>query len=155
MDPLTAIGLASNILSFVDFSAKVVSSAIDIYVSPSGLTQENCSSEAIVAEMRHFASKLQPPDDARLTGEEKALCRLAKECDDLAKQIIALIEKLRPKHQKSRSASVLAGLKSKWYDAERRKLEERLDHCRAQLALQLNYFTRWTIPSSATALVSG
>ena len=139
MDPLTAIGLASNILSFIDFIAQVISGAIDIYGSPSDLTEENRSFEAIVTEMRHFASKVQPPDDAQLTGDEKALCRLTNECDDLSTQIIALIHKVKPKDRKSKSASLLAGLKSKWHEADRRKLEERLDRCRAQLALQLNY----------------
>jgi hypothetical protein len=147
MDPLTAIGLASNILSFIDFSVKAVSGVIDIYGSPSGLTEENRSSEVIVDEMRHFASKLQSPDDAQLTGDEKALCRLAHECDGLSKQIIALIERIRPKDRKSKSASILAGLKSKWHQAERRKVEERLERCRAQLALQLHYLTRSTIIS--------
>ncbi|CZR68365.1 uncharacterized protein PAC_18264 [Phialocephala subalpina] len=154
MDPLTAIGLASNILSFLDFSVKVFSGAIDIYDSPSGLTEENRSSEAIVAQMKHFASKLQPPDDAQLTGDEKALCKLACECDDLSTRIIALIEKARPKDRKSKSASILAGLKSKWHEAERRKLEERLGHCRAQLALQLNYLTSSEVKGKLDILVA-
>ncbi|RFU32608.1 hypothetical protein B7463_g3712, partial [Scytalidium lignicola] len=153
MDPLTALGLASNILSFIDFGAKVVSSAIDIYDSPSGLTEESRSSEAIVTEMRHFASKLRPPDDDQLTGDEKALCRLADECDGLSNQIIALIERIRPKDRKLKSASILAGLKSKWHEAERRKLEQRLDHCRAQLALQLHYLTSSEVKGKLDRLV--
>lgn len=143
MDPLTAIGLASNILSFIDIGIKVVSGAIEIYESPSGDSSGNRSTKTVVTEMRHFASKLQPPDDSQLTGDEKALCTLARECDDLAKQIIALAEKAKPRGRKSKSASLLAAVRTKWYESDSRKLEERLDHCRAQLGLQLNHLTRW------------
>ncbi len=146
MDPLSAIGLASNIISFIDYGAKVVSGAIDIYGSSSGLTRDARSTETVVSEMRSFSSKLKAPDDAALSGDEKALCRLAVECEDLSSQIIALVEKVRPQSRAggrvSKRASLLAGLKSKWYESDKRRLEERLSHCRAQLGLQLNYLTR-------------
>lgn len=145
MEPLTAIGLASNILSFIDFGARVVSSAIEIYKSDaSGITEERRNTEAVVTEMRYFASKMQPPDDAQLTGDEKALCALAKECHGLAAQIIALVEKVKPKPngQKSMRASMLAAVKTRWYESDSRKLEGRLGDCRAQLDLQLNHLTR-------------
>ena len=142
MDPLTAIGLASNILSFIDFGVKVVSGAIEIHESTSGITEETRSTKTIVTEIRHFASKLQPPDHAQLTGDEKSLCTLANECDALAKQIIALIEKAEPKSPKSKSASLRAAVKTMWYESDRRKLEERLSKCRGQLGLQLQYLTR-------------
>jgi hypothetical protein len=36
MDPITAIGFAANILSFIDYSAKIISAGIEIYESTSG-----------------------------------------------------------------------------------------------------------------------
>ncbi|KAH8758100.1 hypothetical protein BGZ57DRAFT_1008652 [Hyaloscypha finlandica] len=141
MDPVTAIGLAANILSFIDYSAKVISASIDIYGSVSGNTQESGNSEVIATEMRRFAAKLQPPSTAQVSGEEKALCNLATECEALAKKILDLLEKLKPKNRKSKSSSLVAGLKTKFYEGERRKLEEQLSSCRIQLDLQLNYLT--------------
>jgi hypothetical protein len=142
MDPLAAIGLASNILSFIDFGIELVSGAFEIYESSSGLTEENRNSKAIVTWISDFACRLQPPNHTTLTGDEKSLCMLADECDGLAKQIIALIEKVEPKGRKSKGASLWAAAKTKWYEGDRHKLEDRLGHCRAQLSLQLNYFTR-------------
>jgi hypothetical protein len=94
--------------------------------------------------MKQFASRLQPPDkiQTRLSGEEKDLCNLATECESLAKRILELLEKLKPKNRKSKRAAMVAGLKTKWYEGERRKLEEQLNYCRAQLAVQLSYLTR-------------
>jgi len=142
MDPITAIGFAASILQFVDFSAKVISGAIEIYGSASGTTKESWTSETIATQMRDFAAKLQPPDNAQFSGEDRALCKLATECESLAKQIIKLMEKVKPKSQKSKSSVLLAGLKTKMYEGERRRLEEHLSHCRAQLDLQLTYLTR-------------
>ena len=55
MDPFTAIGLASNILSFIDFSAQLINGAREIYDSTSGTTEDNKSREAIVSEMNNFS----------------------------------------------------------------------------------------------------
>lgn len=142
MDPITAIGFAANILSFIDYGAKVIAGAIEIYDSTSGTTEECRISETIMTEMRQFTAKLQPPANAHLTGEERALCRLAAECASLAKQILDLLEKAKPKSRKSKASSLFAGLKAKMYEGERRRLEEQLSCCRAQLDLQLNFLTR-------------
>jgi hypothetical protein len=142
MDPITAIGFAANILQFIDYGAKVVTGVIEIYGAASGNTQESRNSETIEMEMRLFAAKLQPPENARLSGEERALCKLAAGCQGLAKQILDLLEKIKPKSQKSKGSSLIAGLKTKMYAGERRRLELQLSNCRAQLDLQLNYLTR-------------
>jgi hypothetical protein len=142
MDPITAIGFAANILSFIDYSTKAISTTIEIYEPASGNTQDGQNSETIATEMRAFAAKLQPPDKSQLSGEEKALCNLATECQGLAKRILDLLEKFKPKNRKSRGSSLVAGLKTKFYEGERRKLEGQLNHCRAQLGLQLGFLTR-------------
>jgi hypothetical protein len=149
LDPITAIGLAGNILTFIDYSTKVISTSIDIYGSASGSTQDTQTSDAIATEMKQFAAKLQPPDQTQLSGEEKALCKLAIECEGLAKRILELLEKVKPRNPKSRSSSLVAGLKTKFYESERRKLEEQLSNCRAQLTLSLNYLTRYDILSTS------
>ena len=142
MDPLTAIGLASNILSFIDFGFEVVSIAKDIHGSPTGKSEDGRNIEAVVKQMRAFSALLQPPDDAQLAGGDKALCALATECSGVSDEILRLLEKIRPKDPKSKSSSLAAAFKTKWYEGELRKLGERLDHSRAQLTLQLDYLTR-------------
>lgn len=141
MDPITALGFAANILQFIDYSSKVIGTAIEIYESASGSTAETQNADTIATEMRLFATKLQPPDQTQLSGEEKSLCKLAAECEGLAKRIIDLLEKVRPK-KKSKGSSLVAGFKTKFYEGERRKLEEQLGNCRAQLDLQLSLLTR-------------
>jgi hypothetical protein len=152
LDPITAIGLAGNILSFIDYGTKVVKTSIDIYESASGNTEDSRISGAIATEMMKFAAQLQPPDQTQLSGEEKALCELAIECEGLAKKILELWEKVKPKHPKSSRSSLVAGFKTKFYEGERKKLEEQLSNCRAQLGVRLNHLTRQAIPLTQSSL---
>lgn len=144
MDPVTAIGLVSGILSFVTFSTKLVSGAADIYGSLDGTLEENRSREAISGEMKRFAARLLPPDDSRFAGEEKDLCLLAKECQTLSGNLTELLEKVKPKDpgSKSKGQSLWAALKSTVYKKEMAELEQRLDYCRSQLEFQLTFITR-------------
>ena len=142
MDPVTAIGLVSSILTFVSFSTKLVSGAIKIHESLDGALEENRSREVIAREMKSFAARLLPPDDSRLAGEEKDLCALAKECRAISGKLVGLLDKVKPKDPGSKSQSLWAALKTKVYESERADLEQRLENCRSQLELQLAFFTR-------------
>ncbi|KAK7698772.1 hypothetical protein SLS64_012253 [Diaporthe eres] len=58
MDPLTAIGLVSNILSFIDFSARLIKSAKEAHDSQHGVLEENRSREAVVREMQRMSKRM-------------------------------------------------------------------------------------------------
>lgn len=128
---------------FFEFGAKVISGAIEAYGSPSGLAADNRSSELVVTEMQRLALTLHLPNDLNLTGNEKALCKLADECVDISTRIIALIEKAKLKNRKSKINAFLAGARSRWYEGERQQLERRLTDCRGQLALQIDVLARF------------
>lgn len=154
MDPLTAIGLVSNILQFLDFSAKLISGAQEIYASPSGETKANKSLEAIVSEMKTFSSHLLPLDSSQLSGDDgKALRRLAAECNILSDQILEHLEKIKPKNPNSKAQSVWAAFKSRLREKDKLELERRLDSCRGQLELQLSSFRSSEIKAGLDILV--
>lgn len=148
MDPLTAIGLASNIISFIDFGAKLFNSAQQIYESASGATVDSLSYGTIAREMEAFSTKLISPDgQGQLSGHEKAICDLAKECQVLAVDIRKLLEKTKPKdsYSNSRFHSFVSAAKALKYDKQRGELQARLGNCRSQLSLQLNYMTGYVL----------
>ena len=153
MDPLTAVGLATNILTFLETGAKLVTGAIEIYGSPSGLTSENQALEAIVTDMRNVCSKLQLSDKDELSSEERSLMNLAIDCDSLCKEIIELVEKTRPKDPKSSLASMRASLKLRWYEQHRRQLAQRLGDCRAQMSLHMAYLSGSHIKDKLEGLI--
>lgn len=142
MDPLTAIGLASSIVQFIDYSTKLIHGAKEIYGSATGATEENQRLENVTAEMQTLSLKLLPRQDAQQTEDERALSRLAAECKILSDQILVLLKSIKPKDLNSKRQSVWAALKSKWNEREKQELEERLKNCRSQLELQLNFLMR-------------
>ena len=148
MDPLTAIGLAANILAFIDFGAKVISTAKDIHDSATGMTREDEARKNAALEMKFFASKLLPPPDSQLDMQERVLGRLAAECHALSERILALYEKIQLKDSHSKRQALRAALKSKFYEKERQDLQDALNHCRGQLHLQLHWLTRYVSQDS-------
>jgi hypothetical protein len=138
MDPFAAIGPASSIVQFVDYSTKFINGARDIYDSASGMTEDNKSLESIVNEMKLLSSKLLPRTGGPRSEDEKALCHVAAECNILSDQILELLGKLKPKVRKSKHQSAWAAVKNKIHEREKLELEKRLGNCRSQLELQLN-----------------
>ncbi|KAK0670340.1 hypothetical protein QBC41DRAFT_96645 [Cercophora samala] len=142
MDPVTAIGLVSGILTFVCFGTKLVKGAIEIREALDGTLDENRTRQEVVEEMKRLSARLLPPDDTKLAAEEKSLCLLAKECSSLSDQLIRLLENVKPENSRSKRQSLWSSLKSKIQEKERMDLEQRLDQCRSQLEIQLLFVTR-------------
>jgi hypothetical protein len=142
MDPLTAIGLASAIVQFVDFSTKLIGGAREIYHSTTGSTTQNVTLGVVVIEMRAWSSKRSSPGPSSIQSEEKAICSLAKECQKLSGEILELIQKTKPKKQKSRTEAFSAAIRDKWHESDKLQLLERLENCRRQLTAQLETLDR-------------
>jgi hypothetical protein len=59
MDPLTALSVAGNIIQFVDFSYKLISSSYKLYESASGALVENLELEAIAESVLELNVKVK------------------------------------------------------------------------------------------------
>jgi len=143
MDPFTAISLAAAVVQFVDFSTKLISGAREIYTSVSGQTEENRSVESITREMTSLASKLSSAANSQQSEDEKSLYRLAGDCKIVADQILDLLNRIKPRDPRSMRQSAWSALKNKLHEKERAELESRLQNCRNQLGLQLNFIMRF------------
>src|ERR1700749_785281 len=98
LDPFSAIGLAANILQFVDFSYKVIADAKEIYQSVSGSTCAHAELQSITESFVRLSSTFErPPDDARTTATtaEQEICKLAISCKSIADELIATIQNLQ------------------------------------------------------------
>lgn len=142
MDPLTAIGLASNILSFIDFSARLLKGAKEVHDSQHGVLEENRSRETIVREMQHMSTRILVSESSEKVDDTSGLRVLARECHELSTELISLLEKIKPKDSGSVTQSLASALRNKIYDSDRAGLEARLNNCRAQLHLELSNLTR-------------
>lgn len=142
MDPLTAIGLVSNIVGFIEISTKLIKGTKEVHLSLLGKTEENQSLEMLMLEMKAFSSKLLTPEDAAFMGNDKQLCKLAEECRKLSTQLVELLNKIRAKDPKSKRSSVWSAIKNKYYERDKQDMEQRLSNCGLQLNLQLSFLIR-------------
>ncbi|KAL3492466.1 hypothetical protein BJX62DRAFT_236284 [Aspergillus germanicus] len=145
MDPVTAIGLVSGIITIVESSTKILSGAREVYDSGHGSTAENRSLASITKEMQDLSSRLILPErtDNHASPFEEAISVLAAECKAIADVIIALLAKMTASNSvKSRRQSLWAAARSVWYQKDKEELLNRLDRCRAQSNLHLDDLNR-------------
>ncbi|KAK7962048.1 uncharacterized protein PG986_002873 [Apiospora aurea] len=103
MDPVSAIGVVSAAVTFVDTTAKVLKTAWKIYNSIEGSTEETELRLKLSQYVSDATQRLIPaPSQAAVTGEDKTLVHLAQDCDRLSKNIATELSKLKPKRRRSK-----------------------------------------------------
>ncbi|RAH54201.1 hypothetical protein BO85DRAFT_428055 [Aspergillus piperis CBS 112811] len=127
MDPLTAVGLASNIISFVDFTTQVISRCEELYRSASGATTENLELEELATNIRRLA------EETRCTKKDKILESLSSQCISVSDELIALLNSVKVKSDRRGWASIHQALKSVWKQSDIDDLQQRLNRIQAQL----------------------
>jgi len=134
MDPITAVGFASAILTFIDFSHQLISGTFEVIKS--GSTSENAHVSVVINDLRHITKELsnRPPGNSK---HNEALNTLASECCGLSNDIQKLLEKLKVTAESSKWKSIKITLRSMWKKGEVAELERRLDEYRSQILLHL------------------
>lgn len=143
MDPLSAIGLASSIVQFVDFATKLAYGARQIYVSGAGSTAENADVELCASELESLCTRLNSSTSPTpWSSDDEALCRLAGRCRAISNDLSTLLRKIKARNPESKWNCFVSAIKSQLHKAERDGLLRRLSECRAQLDIQLSRLAR-------------
>jgi hypothetical protein len=119
MEPLSAITLASSIISFIEFALKLVSDSREVCEATDGLTDENIKLEGVAARLSRINRALRTrgrdlehvSDDDEAVAHAQSLQPIVHGCDKVATQLLTALKKLRPKNDSKRS-SVYAALKT-------------------------------------------
>ena len=132
MEAIAAVGLASNIVSFVDFTCKLIAGAKTIYHSTSGLSEDNAVLDVIVTDLRRMSADLikSPSQTSR---NSSGLAALAAECEEIGKELSDALRDLKVKSRNRKWGSFQAALKEVWKDNRIAKLQKRLDALRTQV----------------------
>ena len=93
-EALAIVGLASNIISFVDFGFKVASEARNVRDSLHGTTAEVRELELIVDEVSRYR---------RLTNDEERILEMAGQCERVANDLRKAIKKLHMRKGRSKT----------------------------------------------------
>jgi hypothetical protein len=141
LDPFTAIGLTGNIVQFVDYSSKLISSTHEIYKSSTGSSRNHVYLEGIATRLLELSRSLEQPELTGSSTHNKALHDLRAQCVEDAKDLLALIKSLQAKKD-SKWSSFRKALKSSWEREQVDRLEGRLKDHRSELAAQLTSMLR-------------
>lgn len=112
-DPFAIIGLTSSIVSFIDFSIKIVSTGKELYDSGRDTTWQLRELGLIIEDVRRKnqeLEKFQTNATRKLHNDEIQAIILAAESDEVAKELEIILGKLktRPGHWRVTEASRIA-----------------------------------------------
>lgn len=142
METVAAVGLASNILSFVDFGVKVVSKGHRIYRSNDGSLEENNDLEAVtndllVLQTRMERSLLSESLDPYQTNDDEALKKLLSASNGLAKTMLQRLNKAKAQGRFRRWRSLRQAVKSVCSKTEVDEMAQRLAQFRAEFQTRI------------------
>jgi len=136
MEPVTAIGLASAILSFVDFAQKVAIGADELYNSAAGATEDNTNIKIIIKDLDEAAADLT--DLSGKTKHTQALNSLAAKCRKLSEDLLRLLDKLAVSGKRSTWKVMRVAIQNLRKEGKVAKMVARLADYRSQILLQLS-----------------
>jgi hypothetical protein len=145
MAELAALGLAGNIIQFVDFGIKLLGNGRELYRSATGNTAEDLEIETVTGDLKilsqHLYKPLQP--NRIVSADEAALQNLAVECEKLATKLLSELDKLKVKDEGSRKwKSFKKALARVMKENEIQELEDRLARFQKQINQRLLHMMR-------------
>lgn len=142
MDPVTAIGLVSGILSFVDTAGKILKLSWTLYNSVEGSSEETQMRLGLADDMAVLSQRIISVNRAASEEDDQALIALAQTCNNLAGDMKKELQSLKPKRRRSKTHSSLAALKTLWGKQKMEDLEKQLQFCRDQLHFHISALAR-------------
>ncbi len=135
MDPLTALGLASNVIQLISFTNDLISKSRQIYRSANGELVEHLELETIAKSLQDLSSDI--PTELRgmksLTRTEKQLRDICTGCKQVSKELIDVIDGLKATGEHKKWNSFRQALNSVWKEDTINALSKRLERYRSQL----------------------
>ncbi|KAI1272811.1 hypothetical protein F5Y07DRAFT_284320 [Xylaria sp. FL0933] len=154
MEALVAVGLASNVVQFVEFGSKLIHAYCR---SRHGLQSEKEYHRTVVNDLVPIASKVKSSAQTithsatTLTSEQKTLQLIADGCcvlaDKLIKRLDAYVVQSRVNGGRARLPQAKIALKVIWEKPEVDEIVKQLEHFRKELHLHLT-FEIWQVQKS-------
>ncbi|KAG6358736.1 hypothetical protein INS49_012255 [Diaporthe citri] len=142
MDPLSAIGVASAIVAFVDFSWNLITGTWEIYHSLDGVATENARLEDVTDDLELLTQALEADFPVKIKAE-KNIQRLAKDCREDAKTLKDLLDEMKAP---GRRRLFWKSLNAKWKNILKKdevaRLKSQLQESRAEIQLNLTAILR-------------
>ena len=143
LEPFTALGLASNVVQFVDFAFKLVSESQAIYKSGSGASVTARDLEVITADLDRLVLQLANAKGTSAAGVGTDLKSIAAHCHDTAEELLSALVQLRSNSPTGKWKSFLQALKEIWRKDKIEELARRLERFQKQINSHLLFILKY------------
>ncbi|KUJ15133.1 uncharacterized protein LY89DRAFT_685948 [Mollisia scopiformis] len=137
MDPLTALGLAGNIVQFIDFAWKLFEGTKAIYKSASGSSHDNAVLQSIANDLRHLSNGIIISNQ-----HSEELRRLATESKRISLELLDALEKLKLQGRNTKWKSFVLALREAWSRGKINEMSDRLSALQSQMNLHIQIMVR-------------
>ena len=141
MDLFSALGLASNVITFIDFTSRLISGSLELYHSTDGSTASHKVLEDVTKDLENLCDGLTPTRSNGLGGgppdSEITLLPLLEPCKELGHELLIVLKGLKVQGRGKAWKSARQALKSVWKADKIKNYKEQLDLYRSQLASRL------------------
>lgn len=137
LDPLTAVGLAGNVIQVISFSAELVSEGRKIYKDVDGVLLENREAEEVASDLKAITDSLSASledwlhnhQGQSLDPDDTKLRNVCERCSEVAYDLVVHLQKLKvPSDAKRRKwKSFKQALLSVWDQGKIDDITKRLD----------------------------
>ncbi|KAI0889714.1 uncharacterized protein GGS22DRAFT_3110 [Annulohypoxylon maeteangense] len=137
MDPLSVFSLAGNILQFIEFATKLLSSSVEIYKSSTGALDTKVALEEIYQRLSNLSRGFFATPES--TASEPALRSIAESCSADCSRLLTVLNGIKVGEDDHRAwKSFRAALKIAWKgEQEIERLTSRLRDHQSAMTLQI------------------
>ncbi|KAI8947307.1 hypothetical protein F4801DRAFT_517549 [Xylaria longipes] len=145
MDPVSALSVASSVITFVDFAAKLISATTVIFRSKEGASTENLGIENVYAKLEDLSVRLgsstcpQQPLPSSQLEDVLALQELSLACKQDCREMIDAVQALKVRGKKCRLwRSMKAAFKAELGRQKTAAIEGRLERTQRVISLHIS-----------------
>ena len=147
MEALVAVGLAGNIVQFIDFTYKLLHGTASLYHSRSEASPDTEDLEAVTKGLQQICLDLTANKNNNQLGkatsqQQTTLQNLATNCEALAGELLSALEALKAKDPSSKWSCFKAALATTWKESRVRTMQKKLDSYRDLLFAQFGQMDR-------------
>jgi hypothetical protein len=141
MEAVAALGIAGNVVQFLDFATKLCVTSVEIYQHTNGASASNAHAETLLKSFvetideiaadlgKYFTSLNAAFPQAQQQGDTQ-ICSIIKDCQEIASDLLQRFDKLKTSGKPGKWKSFVAGVKWIWRKNELKELQSRLKDIR-------------------------
>ena len=127
LESLAALGLAANIIQFVEFGYKLFSESRALYKASDKPVEESVELEIISEALKRLSDDLGAIPSSTMPQPQAELLWLAKRCQTIADELLVALNELQVKGPKGKWQCFRSALKRIWKSQEIEDMARRLD----------------------------